>query len=126
MACAVVLALPTSEDRSSRRSARADTVRAVSTTKRSKTSSSRTISFVSVEVVDSAGLRYFVLSLACLLRPAYQSAEPWISRWSDLRVDGLSVLKSWSRSTGAVVLSAPTRPPLGILRALFGPGWSET
>ena len=76
-------------------------------------------------VVESAGLKYFALALACAPWPWYWAAEPLTTCCRPLRVFGSSVLKSWSRSTGVVVLSASDRPAVGRASgALLGPGVS--
>jgi hypothetical protein len=106
--------LPTSPARSSRRSASAVTSRELSTRKRSSTGVSRVSSLKRRRDVDSAGLRYSKPLAAWLPRPDHWRAEPLKKSWSDLRVSGSSVLKSWSRSTAVLVRSVPIWPPSSI------------
>jgi len=72
---------------------------------------SLTTSLTSRRVLLSAGLKYLVPWLACRPLPWYHVALPWMNCCSDLLVLGSSVLKTWSRSTIGVVLSAVSVAP---------------
>ena len=73
--------------------------------------------------VDSAGLKYFAACWTFAPWPWYWAAEPWMTCCRPLRVFGSSVLKSWSRSTGDVVLSvAERRRRRRACGSMFGPG----
>ena len=126
IAAAVWFALVTRLVRSARRSARSVTTFAVSETNFSNTTLSRTSSRRSVEDVESAGLKYLAVSFALPDLPRYWAADPCTMSCRPLRVGSSKVLKSWSRSTGAVVLSARISPPLLILGPEFGPSVSDT
>jgi hypothetical protein len=121
-----VFVFATRPARSSRRSAIADTVADVSLTKRLRIASSSASSLVSRVVLLRNGAKYLVLSLASCALPSYQVPEPRMTFSRPLRVFASRVLKSTSRSTGALVSSAPIRPPSAISSSLLGPGVSET
>ena len=70
---------PTSAARSSWRSAIADTVAAVSATKRSSICSSSASSRVSSVALKRNGAKYLVLSAASAAFPSYQVPEPRIT-----------------------------------------------
>jgi hypothetical protein len=120
----VVFALETRFARSSRREAIAVTVLEELTMKSWKVWVSRSSSLTSRLEVDSAGLKYLAACWTFLACPSYWAAVPWMTCCSPLRVLGSSVLKSWSRSTGAVVLSVPSVAPSSSLRFEFAPGVS--
>ena len=71
-----------------------------------------------------AGLKYLVAALASMPRLSYHVALPWMTRCSAARVLGSNVLKSWSRSTIDVVLSACSVAPSASLGLELGPGVS--
>ena len=58
-------------------------------------------------------------------RASYCVPDPRMKLRSPARVFASSVLKSVSRSTGALVSSAPMLSPSASSWALFGPGFSE-
>jgi hypothetical protein len=118
--------LLTRSARSARREAIAETVSAPSCTNCSNTSWSSASSSVSREVLPRNGPKYLRLSPASTPRLSYWLPDPRITLRSPSRVLASSVLKSVSRSTGALVSSAPIRPPSSSSSALFGPGLSET
>jgi hypothetical protein len=118
----VVFVLLTRLVRSSLRSASAVTVEDVSRTKRVSTFWSSASSAVTSLVDTRKGEKYFVACRASSPLPSYWSARPRITFCRPRRVRGLSVLKSVSMSTGAVVSSVPILPPSSIFFALFGPG----
>ena len=107
IAAAVVFAFVTRLARSSRRAASARTVRDEVRRNAENVSWSRTTSSTSARDDDSAGSRYLAAWLARAPRPTYQRALPWMNCCRPLRVAGVSVLKSWSRSTIDVVESVP-------------------
>ena len=122
IAAAVVLALPTSEARSSRRSAIACTVCDASIRKRSKVFSSSTTSRVSRDVVESAGLRYLALWLACLAPaavPGGLALDELLQPLARLRVEGVEELVEVHRGGGRGVRS--DQPPVGHLGRAVGP-----
>jgi hypothetical protein len=80
---------------------------------------------VSCEVLDSAGDRYFRLSLACCPLPSRLAALPRMICCSPWRVFASSELKSESRSTADWVCAAPIVPPSGIGSSSDGPSVSE-
>ena len=123
IAPSVEFRLTISCERSSRRLASAVTSRALSWTKLSSRGVSALSSLKRRREVDSAGFRYWNPTFS--IEPLSLSAAAWPLKkcWSALRVGGSSVLKSWSRSTLVVVLSALMRPPswiFGAAPALFG------
>ena len=122
MAAAVLLALLTRFARSPRRWASALVVLAALRRKAFSVCWLETTSLTSRREALSAGLKYLVAALACVPRLSYHCALPWMNCCSDARVLGSRVLKSWSRSTIDVVLSAPSVAPSDSLGLEFGPG----
>src|SRR5256885_2342921 len=106
-------AFATSSDRSVERDASVVTTPEVSVTKRLNSAWSPASSAVSCEVVDSAGDRYFRLSLACLPLPSRLAALPRMICSRPLRVGASRELKSASRSTVDSVCAAVIVPPSG-------------
>ena len=72
----------------------------------------------------SAGLKYLTDKPKSGFVPAYCSAEPWSTSCSALRVCGLKMLNSWSRSTTPCVAVVGSVVPAGSAGALLGPGVS--
>ena len=70
----------------------------------------------------SDGPKYLKVSFSSPPLPTYQPEKPVSTFWSERRVFGSRVLKSWSRSTGAVVLSVAISDPSSSSGALLGPG----
>ncbi len=103
IAAAVAFALPTSEERSSRRSAIAPEAREVLTSRRVSAPWSSVTSCTSRRELESSGLKYFADSPAASPRLSYCVAKPWITSARSPRVFSSSVLKIWSRSTTSVV-----------------------
>jgi len=68
--------------------------------------------------------KYLTDTLKSWPAPAYCSAEPWRNSCSPLRVFGLNVLNSWSRSTTPCVAVVGSVAPAASAGSLSGPGVS--
>jgi hypothetical protein len=86
----------------------------------------RSSSEKSVLLETTAGFRYSHAARACLPRPTYWEADPWMRSCRPFSVAGSSVLNSWSRSTALVVFSVPMTPLLGISGLVTGPSRRST
>ncbi len=120
----VAFALATRLDRSSRREAIAVAVRLELTRKSVSAPSSSVALLTSRRALESSGLKYSVAWPACSPLPLSWVLKPSITPCRSARAFGVSVLKSWSRSTAVVVEAVVSVAWSGSVRLASGPGES--